>query len=371
MKFLFLVQGEGRGHMTQAISFAKLVRTQGHTVCGVVLGKSKRRAIPDFFKREISAPIHWIPSPNFVCDKNEKRISLSKTITKNLIQTPKYLLSLWQIHQVVQNHQPDIIVNFYDQLGGLYNLIFRPKAEYWVIGHQYLVNHSEFLFPEGKSLEKSLFKLNTQITSLGAKTQLALSFERLKSEGKTQVVPPLLRPEINFLEPTSGDFLLTYMVNPGYAEDVIEYAKQVPDQGIKVYWDKKDAAETVQALPNLTFHQVNDKSFLQDMATCKSLVCTAGFESVCEAMYLGKQLMVIPVEGQYEQACNALEIQHRKIGITSSCFDFSLLENKAMEQTKTPQEFIQWQNSWGEILQNLLTKEQTSWETSSPALEIG
>jgi UDP:flavonoid glycosyltransferase YjiC (YdhE family) len=30
MKFLFIVQGEGRGHMTQAIAFSKLLEKQGH-----------------------------------------------------------------------------------------------------------------------------------------------------------------------------------------------------------------------------------------------------------------------------------------------------------------------------------------------------
>ncbi|MBX9448782.1 MAG: hypothetical protein KL787_03270 [Taibaiella sp.] len=31
----------------------------------------------------------------------------------------------------------------------------------------------------------------------------------------------------------------------------------------------------------------------------------AGFEGPCEALYLGKKILVIPMTGQYEQQCNA------------------------------------------------------------------
>jgi hypothetical protein len=45
---------------------------------------------------------------------------------------------------------PDVIINFYDLLGGIYNLISRPKAQFWVIGHQYMIQHPEFQFAKAK-----------------------------------------------------------------------------------------------------------------------------------------------------------------------------------------------------------------------------
>ena len=35
----------------------------------------------------------------------------------------------------------------------------------------------------------------------------------------------------------------------------------------------------------LSFHQLDDVKFLRYMAGCKAYATTAGFESVCEAMY--------------------------------------------------------------------------------------
>jgi uncharacterized protein (TIGR00661 family) len=354
MKFLFIVQGEGRGHMTQAIAFSKLLTLQGHDLVGVVLGKSKRRSVPEFFTAQIKAPILLVNSPNFEADRDEKKILLGKTILANAKKIGVFRKSLIQIHQLVQETAPDIILNFYDLLGGLYNGFFRPKATYWVVGHQYLIFHPTFKFAPSKGLEKFCFKLNTRMTAIGAAKKLALSFYKLASTDQITVVPPLLREAVKSLKPTQGDFFLAYMVNSGYGKEVISFAKANPTLQIRAYWDKKGAAETENPLPTLSFHQVHDENFLNDMAACKGLVCTAGFESICEAMYLGKPVMVIPVQGQYEQACNALDTVHSGAGISSEDFDFAKLEKLIEGGFHTENSIQYWVNTWPKALRQIL-----------------
>ncbi|MCE7053397.1 glycosyltransferase [Algoriphagus sp. AGSA1] len=360
MKFIFIVQGEGRGHMTQAISFSNMLHNQGHQLAGVILGKSKRRTIPEFFSREIPAPIHLVDSPNFVTDKEEKEILIGKTIFQNLTKTSTFYKSLKKIDGIVKAEAPDIILNFYDLLGGIYNGFYRPKSRYWVIGHQYLIYHPEFKFAPAKGLNKFFFKLNTYMTALGASEKLALSFYKLKSTDKITVVPPLLREEVKKLNPTLGDFFLTYIVNSGYGQEVINYAKENPHLKIRAYWDKKDAAETEHPLPNLSFHRVHDKNFLRDMADCKGLVSTAGFESICEAMYLKKPVMVIPVTGQYEQACNALDTVYSGAGIASDNFDFAQLENLIQTQFNAENSIQIWNSTWPQTFYQLTSEAKTT-----------
>ena len=43
MKFLFIVQGEGRGHFTQAITLEEMLLRNGHEVVEVLVGKSSTR----------------------------------------------------------------------------------------------------------------------------------------------------------------------------------------------------------------------------------------------------------------------------------------------------------------------------------------
>lgn len=348
MKFLFIVQGEGRGHMTQAIAFARLLENNGHQLSGVILGKSKRRSIPEFFEREIKAPVHLVESPNFETDGNQKKVSIRKTIFKNSLKIRTFHKSLRTIDQIVKTDNPDVILNFYDLLGGLYNFYFHPKSQFWVIGHQYLIDHPGFKFAPNRPLDKFLFRLNTALTSLGADVRLAMSFlpQLRYSNQKVRVVPPLLRPEVKLLEQNSGNFYLVYLVNPGYAEEVIFFAKANPHLRIKAYWDKKEAAETEYPLANLSLHRVHDRNFLQDMADCKGLVCTAGFESVCEANYLGKPVMMIPVAGQYEQACNALDAESSGVGIASENFDFAKLERFRKDDSIVSDQYRSWVDSW-------------------------
>lgn len=59
----------------------------------------------------------------------------------------------------------------------------------------------------------------------------------------------------------------------------------------------------------LTFHRLDDVKFLKMMAGCRAYATTAGFESVCEALYMGKPCMLIPAH--VEQECNAVDAERR------------------------------------------------------------
>lgn len=51
------------------------------------------------------------------------------------------------------------------------------------------------------------------------------------------------------------------------------------------------------------------------MSSCRAYATTAGFESVCEAMYLGKPLLMVPAH--IEQDCNAYDAARGGAGIIS------------------------------------------------------
>jgi uncharacterized protein (TIGR00661 family) len=348
LKFLFIVQGEGRGHMTQAISMIQILEDLGHEVCAVCIGKSRRREIPGFVSKNIKVPISLFESPNFVTDKNQKSINLSKTIWQNLLKFRFFKTSLKQIDYLVKTHKPDVILNFYDVLGGIYNALYRPKCLFWVIGHQYLIHHPEFPFATGQPIQKLLFRVNTHITSLGADLLLALSFRPMQAHNLENllVLPPLLRKEVKKLKPTQGGFFLAYIVNPGYADEVIQAAIDNPDLKIEAFWDKKDEPKIKWPLPNLTFHQVDDVLFLEKMAACIGLLSTAGFESVCEAMYLGKHVLMVPVAGQYEQACNAIDAQISGAGTIAEKFDVRKLESALVNSVSQKEQNRDWVDSF-------------------------
>lgn len=91
MKVLFVVQGEGRGHLTQAIAMEDLLRRNGHEVVEVLVGKSNSRSLPGFFNRSIKAPIKRFLSPNFLPTPANKRVSLFRSVAYNVTQIPTYI----------------------------------------------------------------------------------------------------------------------------------------------------------------------------------------------------------------------------------------------------------------------------------------
>lgn len=330
MRFLFIVQGEGRGHMTQAQVLKGILEKQGHSIEAVVLGTSNRRKVPAYFLNTFKCPIYSYPSPNFITDKENKSIRISATIFENLKKSALFMRTLKQIDLRVNFHQPDGIINFYDILGGLYNMVYKPKAKFIAIGHQYLAFHPNFIFAKNGKFNSYLFKLNTGLTSYRAHMKIALSLWQPSlntSDSRLKVWPPLIKDSIKKSAIKQEDFYLAYVVNPGYAQEIIDSARKNPNAKIEAFWDNTSFPNPYQALPNLTFHLINEQLFLEKMATCKGFLTTAGFESIGEAMFLGKPILLVPVKGQYEQRCNALDAEMAGAGKASDTFDLSVLED--------------------------------------------
>ncbi len=346
MRFIFIVQGEGRGHMTQAIAMYQLLSSRGHEVSDVLIGSSERREVPRYVTEQIAANIHSIASPNFVTDAQQKSVNIRATLVNNLLRINTFQKSLRQLDRLVKEKSPDVVLNFYDFLGGIWFGLYRPTLSYVVVGHQYLISHPAFPFARGTRWDKMLLQLGSLLTAWGADMRIALSFRALpqvEEEPGLKIWPPLLREQLKQVTVSRGDFILGYVVNPGYGEELLQFAKDNPGIAIEAFWDQKGKENPWQPLPNLLFHQLNGSLFLEKMGQCKGMVSTAGFESICEAMYLGKPVMMVPVKGQYEQACNALDGELAGAGIAMTSFDIETLFNLANDfPMDGHKKFIDW-----------------------------
>jgi uncharacterized protein (TIGR00661 family) len=346
-KFILAVQGEGRGHMTQALSMYEMLVEQGHTVCAVIVGASKRREIPAFFFEKIKAPVIRLESPNFVADKKNKSINVLQTVIYNFGRVGTYRKSMKEIDQILKEHEPDIVINFFDLLVGLYYRFYRPKPKLVCIGHQYIYFHPDFEFPEGHWLDKATIKFYTRLTASRSSKNLALSFYKIHTHASNDalvVVPPLLRKEVFGLEAKHDNFFLVYLVNNGYFEEVLDWHFRNPDVEIHCFTDQPDKIVEGYSFDRkkLFVHAINDTLFLEMMSKASGLASTAGFESVCEAMYLGKPVLMVPIRGHYEQFCNSRDAFKAGAGIFSDKFDLGKLANFSATFDGTNPWFKNW-----------------------------
>ena len=327
MKILFVIQGEGRGHLTQALSLRQKLADEGHEIVGVLVGKSPARRLPGFFSEKISVPVYPFESPNFLPSAKNKQVNLVRSVAYNLFRLHKYFSSIRYINRMIKETGADVVVNFYELLTGLTYLFCRPKALMVCIAHQYLFLHPDFAFPKQNKLSLASLKFFTRITAIGAAKKLALSFRKMRevpAEGIV-VVPPLLRKEVLDMTPEKGDYLHGYMVNAGFGENIKAWHREHPEVPLHFFWDKQDEAEVCKVDDTLSFHQIDDMKFLHYMAGCRAYATTAGFESVCEAMYLGKPLLMVPAH--IEQDCNAYDAARTGAGVVSDEFDLRRLLN--------------------------------------------
>ena len=164
MNVIFVIQGEGRGHLTQALALKQMLLHEGHEVVKVLVGKSKNRVIPEFFQDKIGTPIELFDSPNFLPSKDNRKFNLLRSLTYNTLLVPGYLSSIHLIRKNIQESGADIIINFYEVLCGITCSLFRFGIPEVCIGHQYLFLHPSFQMPGKYPVPESLLKFFTRIT---------------------------------------------------------------------------------------------------------------------------------------------------------------------------------------------------------------
>jgi uncharacterized protein (TIGR00661 family) len=357
MNYLFIVQGEGRGHLTQALALAAVLRRHGHEVTGAMVGKNPNRTLPPFFIDKIGCPVTTFDSPSFDYGKAGKRGNMAKTLFVNTtpIKLERWRKSIQTIVGGIEESAPDVVVNFYEMLLGVSSLLHRLRVPVVSIGHQFLVDHPDYKHRSRSDQGQFALRLNNMLCSLGTTKTLALSFYPMKDfyRDRLAVVPPLLRSELSGLKVRDEGYILGYVLNPAYADEVREWHARHPEVKLHLFWDKPGAPPTLEMAPGLTFHRIDDGLFLELMAGCSGYATTAGFESVCEAMWMGKPALLVPAH--IEQEINAQDAAGIGAGVVAGDFDLSLLLDFIPRYEADTDAFRTWVNQGEELFVRHLT----------------
>jgi uncharacterized protein (TIGR00661 family) len=116
------------------------------------------------------------------------------------------------------------------------------------------------------------------------------------------IFTPVIRQEIRELEPTNKGHYTVYL--PAYDDKtIVQHLSQYQSVHWEVFSKHNKQPFTTG---NVTVNKIDNKAFINSMASAAGVLCGAGFEGPAEAMYLGKKVMVIPMTAQYEQQCNAV-----------------------------------------------------------------
>jgi uncharacterized protein (TIGR00661 family) len=351
MKYFFIVQGEGMGHTTQSLAFRELLEKKGHEVVATFLGTN--------FKRTENILLQTVPherffSPIFLSRKDRQGIGLLKTFLYNLLLSPVYIYSILRIAYRIRTSEAETVVVFYDfvgQLGSFFSFSGKPVFS---VSHHFFFGHPSFEWPSNRKVERNMLIFHSWLASLGARKKLALSFtlEVDIPRKKLFIVPPLLRNEILEAVPAKGDHILVYSLQPGFLKEIAILAIRFPEKNFRVFLhelpNKADLPE------NIKVYSVSGNLFQESIINCSMVICTAGFETLAESVFLNKSLLIVPSRGHFEQYCNSIDA--RRAGVAAVQESFEQWSPTFIADNPAHGQFVKFVSRTEEIIMEILSE---------------
>lgn len=282
MKILYAIQGTGNGHLSRAHEIVPILR-QFAQVDILVSGNQS----------QIKAQFHIDYQRTGLTFLSGKKGGIS--IVKSLKNThPIDFIKEIKSFPIAQY---DLVLSDFEPVSAWSALVNNvPCIE---LSHQAGVIHQRAPKPD-KNMAFGRYVLHHYVPT---KTKYGFHFEAYEDK----VFTPVIRREIRQATPADNGHYTVYL--PGYHDDVlIHFLRQFP-----VKWEVFSKFATyAYRVDDVFIKPISQDHFQNSLISCTGVLAGAGFELPAEAMFLGKKVLVIPMKGHYEQACNALGAQ--KVG---------------------------------------------------------
>ncbi len=276
MKILFAIQGTGNGHLSRARDVYPELCKYGE-VDVLVSGIQADVKVPFPVKYKYYGM-------SFIFGKRGG-VSILKTAQK---------LKLFKLIKDIRNlpvEDYDLVVNDFEPVSAWACKLKRKPC----IG---LSHQAAVLAPNAPKPEKSDLK-GVLILKYYAPVTAAYGFH-FRSFGEN-LFTPIIRKEVRDMTPTDEGHYTVYL--PAYDDEkLVQHLSAFSKAEWQVF--SKHNKEPF-SFKNVHIQPIENTAFIKSMATSTGVLCGAGFEGPAEALFLGKKLMVIPMQAQYEQQCNA------------------------------------------------------------------
>jgi len=276
MKILYAIQGTGNGHLSRATEIVPVLKDFAE-VDVLISGIQGDLKLPF----EIEYQFYGL---SFIFGRNGG-IDLLRTILK--LRPLQFIADI--IRLPVRKY--DIILCDFEPVTAW---ACQLKGKDCIgIGHQNAVLHPEAPKPLKKDPAGiAILRYYAPVTA-----KYGFHFQSYDERSFT----PVIRMAIRDAVPANSGHYTVYL--PAYSDDEIHSALSVFTD---VRWEvfSKHSARPYRK-GNIEFRPVSLENFTNSFTSSEGVLCTAGFETPAEALFMGKKLAVIPMKNQYEQSCNA------------------------------------------------------------------
>ena len=292
MKILYAIQGTGNGHLARAAEIVPLLGELGET--DVLISGSQGDIQLPF---EVKFRYYGL---SFIFGKNG---GIDKTQTLKKLKLVKFYNDITRCP--VENY--DVVISDFEPVSAW---ACRLKGKRCTgLSHQNAVLHPNAPKPaEGDWLGEWVLQNYAPVHQ-----KYGFHFKKLDDFNFT----PVIRPAIRNAKPAQKEHYTVYL--PAFSDKKIQKLLSLfPNTKWEVF--SKHSKEPYQE-GNIWFRPISLDEFTKSFVHCKGILCTAGFETPAEAIYMGKKLCVIPMNNQYEQKCNAAFLEHQGVTVLKNLDD--------------------------------------------------
>jgi uncharacterized protein (TIGR00661 family) len=283
MKILFGIQATGNGHISRSTEIYKLLKQHPEvTQLDVLISGGKAQMSLPF---EVNYEYKGL---SFYYGKKGK-ISVLKSIGKaNFLSLG---VGLWK----VPFKEYDLIISDFEPITLWGAKIAGVKSV--GIGNMYSVTSKKLRRVKGNRTTKFFATVMCP-----TKNKIGMHFQKFDDF----IYYPVIRSEIRDTIVSNKDFTLVYL-NSFSDEELLHFfhSKSFSNNQFIIY---SKTAKYERTINNCVIKPLNNENFVQDISNCNAVITAAGFQTVSEALYLGKKLFVIPIKKQSEQISNSREL---------------------------------------------------------------
>jgi len=321
-RIVYGVAGEGYGHSTRSHVLAQRLLDCGHDL--ILVGSNKSLT---YLGEYFGDRVHEVFGLQF--DVRDGRVTPLGTVMKNVKQYKEMRrinAKLYSEH--LRPFKPDLVISDFEPFCAWW--AWWNKVPYVSIDNEHLLTHCRLDHSAGDWWARFKAEAVTRSYYIGAKAYVVLSFFDAPVKRKNVlVVPPVVRQHAMEMTPTEGDYIVVYSTTGQNADELATMLNAFGGQEFHVYgFGRMDTVGTCVFRPRST------EGFLADVAGAKGVVASAGFSLLSECMHFRKKMLVLPLEGQYEQMVNANYVESLGLGVKSWQLDEHAMERLIMETEK-------------------------------------
>lgn len=307
-RIFYSMAGEGRGHATRVRSIVEALRHE-HEIVIFAPGVAYD-FLAECYPSQTNTNVKTYRIPGLLFQYRDRRLSYSRTVWSAGEYLMRYPGLVKRLEAEIRRAQPDLVITDFEP--ALPHAAKRCDVPFISLNHQHFLVVSDLSsLPWDLRLKARCSAPIVSAYYRGQAETIVSSFYfpplRKQYQHTVMQIGVLLRPEIVAAQPIEQGHVLVYLRR--FADENVMAALESLNRDVRVY-----GLGTRPARGRIQFCPVSDDAFLEDLRTCDALISNAGNQLVGEAMFLGKPVLAIPEQNNFEQYINAHFVRQSQAG---------------------------------------------------------